>query len=58
MSALSRVSVDCGRCEWGCEGSVLDTLVQTVRHYNYYHSIQGWLYRTALSVGTETEGSQ
>lgn len=40
---------DCGWCDWTYEtSSFKDGAIKTVKHYNYHHSIQGWIYRAIL----------
>jgi len=42
---------DCGFCDWTHTAtSIWEGAVETMRHYNHQHSIQGWLYRQLRSV--------
>ncbi len=42
---------DCGWCDWGYKTDEFKIgFIQTVKHYNYHHSIQGYLYQKLKSI--------
>lgn len=49
---------DCGFCDWThTTTSFREGAVETMRHYNYQHSIQSWLYRKLRSVVSDIDRS-
>ncbi len=49
--------VRCGQCDWQCSGTKWETLVQTLKHYNRMHSVQGWIYRKYRTLRSDANGS-